>query len=129
MIPFSYPADPAERPQSGYFFLGLLEAAETNGLIMRPKASPSCPACGSLQVAEVVYGLPMLDQLRPDLEAGRVILGGCCLFEDSPQWKCHACGHEWGRPASFHELHRLRQEAEALPKSLWRRLQAFIGIS
>ena len=71
----------------------------------------------------------MLDRLKPDLDAGRVVLGGCCLFEGCPKWKCHACGHEWGRPDDFDELHRPRREAEALPKGLWRHLQACIGIS
>jgi hypothetical protein len=71
----------------------------------------------------------MLDRLRPDLEAGRVVLGGCCVFQDSPQWKCQGCGHSWGRTDDLDEMRRLRQEVEALPKPIWRRLQALIGIS
>jgi hypothetical protein len=97
--------------------------------VVKPKVAPPCPTCGSHQVAEFLYGLPDLDRLRPDLEAGRVVLGGCCLFEDSPQWKCHACGHEWGRAVDFDELRRLRLEAKAVPKSFWQRFQSWIGIS
>ena len=90
---------------------------------------PPCPTCGSHQVAEFFYGLPNLDRLRLDLEAGRVVLGGCCLFEDSPHWRCHACLHEWGRAVDFDELRRLRLEGKALPKSFWQRFQSWIGIS
>src|SRR5262245_29653153 len=67
------------------------------------QAKPPCPACGSPRVAEFFYGLANLDQLKPDLDAGRVVLGGCCLFEDSPQWKCQDCGHAWDRAVDFDE--------------------------
>jgi len=57
-----------------------------------------CPQCGSLRVAAILYGLPIFDDgLRRDLEAGRVVLGGCCVSNDSPAWRCLACGHKWGQ--------------------------------
>lgn len=57
-----------------------------------------CPACGSAEVASILYGLPMYDEeLRADLDAGRVVLGGCCVGGDDPVWLCRACKHQWGR--------------------------------
>jgi hypothetical protein len=26
-----------------------------------------------------------------DMEAGRVVLGGCCVTEDDPKWQCADC--------------------------------------
>lgn len=61
----------------------------------KPKA---CPQCGSDRVAPILYGLPMLSkELRQDLDAGRVALGGCCIDRDSPAWACVACEHTWGK--------------------------------
>jgi hypothetical protein len=33
-------------------------------------------------------------KLAEDLEAGRVILGGCILTGDDPFWRCTQCGLE-----------------------------------
>jgi len=56
-----------------------------------------CPKCGSDSIAEILYGLPAYDeQMERDLEAGKIVLGGCCIFDDSPRWHCNKCEHEWG---------------------------------
>jgi hypothetical protein len=45
----------------------------------------------------ILYGLPTAgEELQRDLDEGRIVLGGCCVFEDSRQWQCLACRHEWG---------------------------------
>ena len=46
-----------------------------------------------------MYGLPdpASDELRRDLDAGAIVLGGCCVSDDDPHWYCNACGHEWRR--------------------------------
>ncbi len=52
-----------------------------------------CPACGSPRVAEVLYGYPAWSRrLGRDLDAGRVVLGGCAMPEDPERWQCLACG-------------------------------------
>ena len=52
-----------------------------------------CPACGSSLVALILYGLSGFSpELEADLEAGRVVLGGCCLTGDDPKWQCMGCG-------------------------------------
>lgn len=60
------------------------------------KALAKCPSCGSSKVLPIVYGLPSLDLMR-DVERGRVALGGCCISDNDPEWRCADCGHEWGR--------------------------------
>ncbi len=54
-----------------------------------------CPKCGHRPVAHVLYGLPMFSpELEQDLAAGKTALGGCCISEFNPDWKCTACGCE-----------------------------------
>lgn len=57
-----------------------------------------CPACGSADVAGTMYGLPeFTDELTAELDAGRVFLGGCTMFEDATVWVCRVCADSWGR--------------------------------
>jgi len=52
-----------------------------------------CPACGAARVATVLYGLPAFsERLKADLDAGRIVLGGCCIAADDPAWQCVECG-------------------------------------
>ena len=53
-----------------------------------------CPRCHSDEVVPVVYGMPSAE-LVEESRAGRVALGGCTIWPDSPEWRCVACGHEW----------------------------------
>jgi hypothetical protein len=56
------------------------------------------PVCRSSRVARILYGLPMFTpELNRDLEEGRTVLAGCCVFGDDPEWVCLTCGHRWGR--------------------------------
>ena len=51
-----------------------------------------CPACGSVRVSEIIYGLPSFTpELEKELDAGRSILGGCCVTSDDPRWRCLEC--------------------------------------
>jgi hypothetical protein len=94
----------------------------------RPEESPACPSCGSDRVAWIFYGLPLsFESLQPELDAGRIILGGCDCSESDPQWQCQACGHGWGRLEIFDNIFRLCQEASASPQSRWRRLGGWLG--
>ncbi|MEY2467341.1 MAG: hypothetical protein QOF21_39 [Actinomycetota bacterium] len=43
-----------------------------------------------------MYGLPDPEWLLLR-ESADVVLGGCCISDESPEWHCKACGHEWGR--------------------------------
>jgi hypothetical protein len=66
------------------------------------RRSGVCPRCGSSEIARVQYGMPALsDQLKADLAAHRVVLGGCMIRPDQPDRACAVCGLEYrtdGRP-------------------------------
>ncbi len=45
-----------------------------------------------------MYGLPAdMDELKKDLNEGKMALGGCCIFPESPKWVCNKCGYGWGK--------------------------------
>lgn len=57
-----------------------------------------CPECGSSDIAEILWGLPAFsDELEAEIEAGHVFLGGCIVSDFDPDWRCNACGCEFGR--------------------------------
>lgn len=54
-----------------------------------------CPQCQSVRVAKIFYGMPAFSlELKHDLDAGRIFLGGCCISGDDPWWRCVDCGTE-----------------------------------
>ena len=50
-----------------------------------------CPKCNSNRVVNIVYGYPEPETFR-EAESGKIALGGCCITEDDPSWKCLGCG-------------------------------------
>ena len=52
---------------------------------------PPCPACGAADPVPIVYGLPGLD-LFEAAERGEVVLGGCLVGSESPEFECRGCG-------------------------------------
>jgi hypothetical protein len=66
-------------------------------LVLWQTRPPRCRSCGGRHVAELLYGLPAVDEeLNRNLRAGHIVLGGCCVSERMPQWRCGTCSHEWG---------------------------------
>jgi hypothetical protein len=69
------------------------EAAFVMNMIRSRKKPDNCPECGSWRFAAILYGLlaqsPELDR---DLEAGRIVLGGCVVTDYDPAWQCVDCG-------------------------------------
>ena len=53
----------------------------------------ACPACGATgEPIPVVYGMPGPDgDLLAASERGEVVLGGCSLTGDDPEWACATC--------------------------------------
>jgi hypothetical protein len=71
-----------------------------------------CPQCRSPRVAKILYGLPAdIKALQADLDSGKLCLGGCFFSEESPQWRCVACDHEWGATAYALALRNVRERA------------------
>lgn len=55
-----------------------------------------CPFCGKTDIAEILYGMPFFsDKLQKELEEGRIILGGCCISENNPEYHCNNCSKDF----------------------------------
>jgi len=74
----------------------------TSEPVKTARRSRTCPGCGSREIAKIQYGEPAYSEgLEADLEARRVVLGGCMVWDDQPDRSCTACGLEFradGRP-------------------------------
>ena len=49
-----------------------------------------CPICTSADVVDIIYGIPSYE-LFQQAENRKVALGGCCITDDDPKWKCLDC--------------------------------------
>jgi hypothetical protein len=58
-------------------------------------APPACPQCGSKRVTPIMYGLPSIEG-REAAQRGEIVLGGCVIFDDAPEWLCGACHNRFG---------------------------------
>jgi len=56
-----------------------------------------CPICGALAVVPIVYGLPP-KSLAERARRGEILLGGCVVRGNDPQWGCRACGAKFHSP-------------------------------
>jgi primosomal protein N' len=51
-----------------------------------------CPKCGSKKISDILYGLPSFSPgLNKMMEDHEIVLGGCCISDEDPTWKCTAC--------------------------------------
>mgnify|MGYP001191086227 FL=1 len=56
----------------------------------------SCPNCGKNNIAKYLYGMPAMDEeLRKDIDKGKIILGGCVIIDESPKFHCNSCSYDW----------------------------------
>lgn len=61
--------------------------------------STKCPYCGSTDIARYIYGMPFLDDdMRKDLENGKLIVAGCEILPDRPmpEKHCNSCKKDFG---------------------------------
>ncbi len=61
-------------------------------MLARP---PPCPDCGSANVRPIVYGEPPFS-LALQARRGELVLGGCVITENSPDWDCADCRRQFG---------------------------------
>ena len=43
--------------------------------------------------------MPVPDTVE-EAEKGKVMLGGCCVTDDDPDWHCKECEYEWSKAQS-----------------------------
>lgn len=51
------------------------------------KKPRKCPVCGFHGIATYDYGMPAFDLEEND----NIMLGGCCVTDDQPRWRCNLC--------------------------------------
>ncbi|WP_148302245.1 hypothetical protein [Tomitella biformata] len=51
---------------------------------------PACPLCGAQATSSIAWGMPA------EPPPPWVVVGGCCIAGNDPDWSCGACGHCWG---------------------------------
>ena len=54
-----------------------------------------CPKCGK-NLIEIIYGMPSSELFEAE-ERGEVILGGCEVFDDQPEYHCKNCDVDYSR--------------------------------
>ena len=59
-----------------------------------------CPACDSTNVIPIVYGEPD-SYLALEADETKVLLGGCVIMPNSPEYHCRNCENEWTREDSI----------------------------
>ena len=77
--------------------------------VINIRARIRCPYCGSRRTARILYGKPFFTkELQQKLDAGKVVLGGCCIetaevdgkqVNIMPKRHCNKCGKDFGGPA------------------------------
>lgn len=64
---------------------------------MSTEHNPECPFCGSHNVAKILWGEPIFtEDLERELKSKTVVLGGCCIAFDSPEYHCNDCNKDFG---------------------------------
>lgn len=51
---------------------------------------PPCPSCGSTDAVEIAYGYPTTEAWEAE-QRGEVVLGGCVIGPESPDYECRSC--------------------------------------
>ena len=52
-----------------------------------------CPKCGGMDIARILYGLPLEELLQDKkVKQKKIVLGGCCVTGDDPKLECNDCG-------------------------------------
>lgn len=49
----------------------------------------NCLNCNSSRIAKIQYGYPIYDdKMEKDISDERIVLGGCCVKDDDPDYHC-----------------------------------------
>jgi hypothetical protein len=59
--------------------------------------SPFCQKWGSSKTVRLQYGFPTSETFEA-ADRGEIALGGCCIDENTPQWECRSCEHQFRTP-------------------------------
>ena len=54
------------------------------------------PTCHGQPMRPITYGMPGPELVEASAQ-GLIELGGCCISDDMPAWRCRVCGRTSGR--------------------------------
>lgn len=64
--------------------------------VQKTRRTVRCLYCGSINTVKITYGMVEMDEeLIAQLEAGKVILGGCMVGFDDPIRHCNNCEEDY----------------------------------
>ncbi len=63
----------------------------TTQLFFAERKPRQCPACKSKNIASIMYGYPS-SKVIEQVEQKKIVLGGCCVSDGDPSWRCADCG-------------------------------------
>ncbi len=60
----------------------------------------NCPNCASTDIIRITYGQPPFfgERLQRAIDQKEIMLGGCALCGDAPEYGCRSCGHRFNLP-------------------------------
>ncbi|HOC77508.1 MAG TPA: hypothetical protein PKO31_02315 [Methanofastidiosum sp.] len=67
--------------------------------------NPKCPKCGGENTVPICYGLPLYETYQKE-QKGELVLGGCCVSDDSPSWYYKECKNSWGKVSEYRDGQR-----------------------
>ena len=70
-----------------------------------------CPNCGETAAVEILWGYPARE-VWPLVEAGELILGGCCRLIDDPDRACKSCNYHWDSESGVGKFVEPEEEEE-----------------
>ena len=60
-----------------------------------------CPSCGTRDIARIMYGLPLMDDVwRQKLDGGEWSIGGCMIMPNAPDRECNTCHRQFRQDGS-----------------------------
>lgn len=78
----------------GRYYDHLKESVHVNDPAIPVRRKPvKCPHCGA-KVLRIQYGYPSPETMEA-AERGELLLGGCCISPDSPDYACPVCGQSF----------------------------------
>lgn len=74
---------------------------EENTITLVRRKPCKCPHCGG-KVVRIIYGEPTPETFEK-ADRGELVIGGCCINEESPDWECTNCHHQFRKEIPIDE--------------------------
>ena len=66
---------------------------DSNNIYQVTRKPCKCPQCGG-KVVNILYGEPSSEAFEKT-DRGEIVLGGCIIYEDMPDYQCTGCGAQY----------------------------------